>query len=494
MIGARRGARGRMDAIMRQLDSAPTTLAGRSGVACREAGQALALARCAAWRGFSPQLPNVEQVCAVLQRTARQGPAGRAAIETLDVLLRCLPRRSCVDLPVLRVTNQHLAARLGCCVRQVQRQLARLHRLGIIAIDWGRANSRLCFDRHDDDQGSHSEKRLVGIDLRPAIVFAHEQLELEQALEAARRAYSGTRDAATGAIWQAKLAVLHDRSGVPSHPAGHEECLDRLRANLRRLDRRAHATKATAADIQACTRQLGEIEREASEIRAVIHKAVDDPEDKAVNRSSNLDQPASQKTDSNCVESVVPTNQGDGQTGAAGKEDVAGAEAQGVNALIYRQWLAVHEERVAPSSGEVLELELHSRQLARQLGVARRVVNIAIERHGPMPVIGAILHVAALPASARIRSPGGLLASLLRREPGQLTPDRLTRGAPPAEALSESEAAAIARRCAPNHQPYWVCTRWRATQQRRGVPIRDPRRCLEGFARTLERTQGRHAG
>lgn len=121
-------------------------------------------------------------------------------------------------------------------------------------------------------------------------------------------------------------------------------------------------------------------------------------------------------------------------------------------------------------------------------------MNIAIERHGPMPVIGAILHVAALPASARIRSPGGLLASLLRREPGQLTPGRLTRKAPPAEALSESEAAAIARHCAPSHQPYWVCTRWRATQQRRGVPIRDPRRCLEGFARTLERTQGRHAG
>lgn len=150
--------------------------------------------------------------------------------------------------------------------------------------------------------------------------------------------------------------LLQERQSEPSRQTLYDQTIEQLRGNLRRLDRRAHAAKATAADIQACTRQLGEIEREASEIRAVIHKAVDDPEDKAVNRSSNLDQLASQKTDSNCVESVVPTNQGDGRTGAAGKEGLADAEAQGVNALVYRQWLAAYEGLVIPSSGEVFEL------------------------------------------------------------------------------------------------------------------------------------------
>ena len=160
--------------IMRQPDSGRMTHAMRTDVASRSAGQAMARKRGAAWRRFTPQLRDVEQVCAVLRRTARQGPAGRAATETLAELLRLLPRRSWAGLPVLRVTNQHLASRLSCCIRQVQRHLARLHQLGIIAIDWSRANSRLRFDRHDD-QG---EERQVGIDLRPAIVFAHEQHEL----------------------------------------------------------------------------------------------------------------------------------------------------------------------------------------------------------------------------------------------------------------------------------------------------------------------------
>ena len=146
--------------IMRQPDSGRMTHAMRTGVASRSAGQAMARKRGAAWRGFTPQLRDVEQVCAVLRRTARQGPAGRAATETLAELLRLLPRRSWAGLPVLRVTNQHLASRLSCCIRQVQRHLARLHQLGIIAIDWGRANSRLRWHGHTELQVQDLSSRL----------------------------------------------------------------------------------------------------------------------------------------------------------------------------------------------------------------------------------------------------------------------------------------------------------------------------------------------
>lgn len=474
-----------MDGSIRNAEPPPDA---RPGIAQRDQGQLLAIERAAAYRGFSAQLPDIDRVCAALRRSARRGPAGRATIATLEALLQLMPRRRWSEQPILRVTNQHLAARLGYSIRQVQRHLATLHQHGIVAIDWGKANSRLRFDVHARKDGEDGQ---AGIDLRPAIAYAHEQHALDHAVQVAQLAFHEAHKATLDTIWQAKLALLRQRRSAQL--PDQEQQIDRLRADVRSLGRRAYAARAMVVEIQACACTLGAIRQQAAELHAsVIHKDGEESEDRSDITSPPGDDQPSQMTESNKVESVVPTNQADGRTGATGREGKAGEP--GIDAAIFRQWLAAQAGTPLPSSADVLELELHARQVARRIGIARRVVNEAIERHGPMPAIGAILHVQALPPSARVRSRGALLASLLRRPPGALTAERLTCREAPPEALSESEAAAIARRCAPSHQPYWVCARWHATRRRRQEPIHDPRRCLEAFARTIERTQGRDDG
>ena len=126
------------------------------------------------------------------------------------------------------------------------------------------------------------------------------------------------------------------------------------------------------------------------------------------------------------------------------------------------------------------------------MGVAHRVLAAAIQRHGTMPVIGAILHVASLPDQAAVRRPGALLASLLRREAGELTPQSLSRRPARCQPLGEAEALALARHFAPGHQAHWVRRQWLKTRDRRGEPIGDERRCLEGFAGKLQREHGGH--
>ena len=126
------------------------------------------------------------------------------------------------------------------------------------------------------------------------------------------------------------------------------------------------------------------------------------------------------------------------------------------------------------------------------MGVAHRVLAAAIQRHGTMPVIGAILHVASLPGQAAVRRPGALLASLLRREAGELTPQSLSRRPARCQPLGEAEALDIARRFAPSHQAHWIRRQWLKTRDRRGQPIGDERRCLEGFAAKLQREHGGH--
>ena len=475
-----------MDRVRRPAETATPTPLRRPGFAHREQGQAKALQRVAAYCGFTTQLPDIDRVCRTLRSTARRGPAGRAAIDALEAMLRLMPRPSWAEVPILRITNAALGERLGCCRRQAQRHLATLHRQGIVAIDWGRAHSRLRYDVH---AGQDTMK--VGIDLRPAIVFAHEQRKLEHDIQVAQGAYNAARTMALDAVWAARLALGRSQS---AHHAAHDAQIERLRQEIRSLSRRAYAAKAMIATIGCCTEALDELVREAREIRvAVIHASGDSSEDNLEKTSSASDQRTYQKTKSNFVESVVPTIQDHGPTGTSGKEGGAEDHEDGLASVIYRGWCEAYHGTAPLASGDLTELELHSRHRARALGVAQRVINQAIERHGRMPVIGATLFVTALPASARIRSRGGLLASLLRREPGQLTPDRFARPARSREILSESEALAIARRYAPGHQPAWVCTRWHATQQRRGEPIHDPRACLAAFARKLQREQGHDA-
>ena len=71
------------------------------------------------------------------------------------------------------------------------------------------------------------------------------------------------------------------------------------------------------------------------------------------------------------------------------------------------------------SLDETTEREIEARQQAHRLGLATRHLNQAIERHGTRPVVQAVAHVWQQREKGRVRNPGGLLASLLRRPRGQ---------------------------------------------------------------------------
>lgn len=158
--------------------------------------------------------------------------------------------------------------------------------------------------------------------------------------------------------------------------------------------------------------------------------------------------------------------------------------------MLYARWLGAYAGSRPLPSAELTELEITARLQARQYGIARRVLEQASTRHGLALVIGAVLFVAGLPESAGIRNRGALLASLLQRPEGALTPASFARRQREQTPLGEAEALAIAKRLAPGHQPYWVVARWQATRQRREEPITDLRACLAGFARKLQREHG----
>ena len=82
-------------------------------------------------------------------------------------------------------------------------------------------------------------------------------------------------------------------------------------------------------------------------------------------------------------------------------------------------------DRHHPSLDETTEREIEARQQAHRLGLATRHLNQAIERHGTSPVVQAVAHVWRQREKGRVRNPGGLLASLLRRPEGRLTPQSL---------------------------------------------------------------------
>ena len=58
----------------------------------RDDGQQLALSRADDYRGLPTALPTIDAVCKALHATARSQPPGRIVIETLEILLRLLPR------------------------------------------------------------------------------------------------------------------------------------------------------------------------------------------------------------------------------------------------------------------------------------------------------------------------------------------------------------------------------------------------------------------
>lgn len=482
------------------------------GVASRDDGQALATARAADYRGFTTAIPSVAKACAVLHATARRGPLGRAATETLTTLLGLLPRGRWHELPVLRVTNTTLSSRVGCSERQVQRHLAVLHQHGVIGIDWGCGNTRLRFDIHASE---HEPGAMPGIDLRPALVFAHEQQLLDRAIKTAQQHLQTERHATLDAVWETKQALIHrERRLQPTSYSEAAREIELMRQDVGRISRLANGGKATVAGIEAGSGRLAAVAGRARALRCRLIQETGDnngeePGDKIKRSSSDPDKKPNQMTESNFVEAVVLTIQDyritclqeDRAAGEAGRAEegspgaVAGPVESGADPaapLLYDRWVGAQDGSRPLASGDLLELEIAARQRAKAMGVAQRVLNEAIQRHGLMPVIGAILHVASLPGRAQVRSPGALLASLLAREAGQLTRQSV-RGRPrEAEPLGEVEALDIAKRFARSHQPQWIRRQWLKTRARRDEPIGDERRCLEGFAAKLQREHGGH--
>ena len=463
----------------------------------RQEGQRRAQQRATRYQGFTSTLPTVGQACLAIHATARRGPLGKAASHTLEVLLQLLPQSCWSGLPVLRATNTTLASRVGCSERQVQRHLARLHEQGVIGINWGRGHARLSFELHGGDKAT-GPGAPPGIDLRPALVFAHEQAELARSVLTAQQQFSPARERALAAVWQAKIALIHAAERLaPARHATIRQRIEQLRTEMGRLARTALGARALPAGIEAATHAAGELAHRAHALRQEIENE-DDDGDNSPGSSPRGDDSASQMTESNFVEAVVPTIQarpnraGLRPARAAGKEGQAevGPACEPALPVSYARWLGAHDGSRPLPSAELVELEITARLQARQYGIAHRVLQQATARHGLVLVIGAVLFVAGLPESAGIRSRGALLAALLRRPEGALTPASFARRQREQTSLGEAEALAIARRLAPGHQPHWVLGRWQATRQRRDEPITDLRACLAGFARKLQREHG----
>lgn len=476
---------------LRPQDEAPTQPAP-AGVIHRPHGQARAVQRAAAYRGFTRAVPSVTAAGEILLATANDGGLGLAPVGTLIALLRQLPARRWRETPVLRLSNQRIADAVGCCSRTVQRHLKRLHEQGVIAIGWGPGNTRLPFR-----QDGSSEAEWVGIDLRPALVFAQEMAAQRQVRLAALRAFDAVRDTTSTAILAARGA-LDAATVLPSIAiAAHRQRLAALRRELQAATRRAHEPAVSIATIKAATKAVAALGAEAEALCRALDREPEPPiggGDGAGDSSSSLsscdDGGADQKTESTLVESHVRTIQGSGRPPAKGWGDEGGPDDP-VAPLLYGWWLAAYQGVRPLPSEELVELEITARLRAKAMGLATRVINQAVERHGVGLVIGAVLHVSSLPKTAGVRCKGGLLVSLLRREPGQLTPETFHRRPLADPSLGEADALGLARRLAPSHQPGWVLRRWVATRRRRAEPIHDPRRCLAGFARKLEREQGR---
>jgi hypothetical protein len=281
---------------------------------------------------------------------------------------------------------------------------------------------------------------------------------------------------------------------LPTATASFER-LAGLRRQLQAATRRAHQPAATVAAIEAATATVAALGADAEALRRALDPELD-PSDGGGNRTGDSsaglspgpDGDGHQKTASTPVESLVRTIQGSGRTstkgwGGDGEPDDPAAP------LLYGRWLAAYRGTRPLPSHELIELEIAARLRARAMGLAARVVDQAVARHGVGLVVGAVLFVAALPGKARVRCKGGLLVSLLRREVGRLTPETFHRRPPADSNLDETEALGIASRLAPSHRPHWVIGRWHATRRRKGEPIHDPRRCLAAFAMKLEREQ-----
>lgn len=466
-----------------------------SGVAHRPGGQAKALERVARYRGFTNAVPSADAACETLLATAKESSLSLIAIRVLVTLLRLLPRWRWRDgKPIVRISNQRLADLVGCSPRTVQRGLKEAHEQGTVAIRWGPGNTRLPY--HQDGQDADE---LVGIDLRPALVFAIEMAARRQARLAALRAFDAARAAAGTKLLAAHGAVA-DRMADGDASAAHRQQLDELRREMRLASRRARRPSATVARIEEATATVTALgDRAEALCRALAPErrrpslgGEQDTDNKAGVTAQLSSQPAEgidQGTESTPVETRVRTDQGGGRTLAKGWDGALAADDLAAP-LLFGRWLADYQGTRQLPSGERIEHEITARRLLRRWGVRGRVLDEAVRRHDLGLAVGAVFHVAALPETARVRSKAGLLVSLLQRPPGQLTPETFHRRPPADPELDTDEALDIAARHAPSHRAHWVLERWHDTRRRKGERIHRPQHCLAAFASKLERDQG----
>ena len=476
--------------------------ANRSGIVGpeRQEGQRRAQRRAARYQGFTKTVPSVDVAVCELTSALANTRLGRAACATLAVLLHALPRRRWANLPVVRITNGDLAAMTGRHERSVQQHLARLQKEGVIAIEYGRGNTRLCFDLSRGQPGAAEP----GIDLRPAIVYAEELALLRRQLVEAKQSFMTEQKQVLEAVMAARFALGSCGHIAAERYLAADSEINAIREGIKQLRRTVITSTATLAAIAADRESLQAFGRQARDLAEQLRReddAADDSGENSSGSSSQAGEGLDQLTESNFVESVVPTIQasldraGLRPARATGEEEPAevgeiGPASEPALPVLYARWLGAYDGNRPLPSAELVELEITARLQARHYGIARRVLEQATARHGLALVIGAVLFVTGLPETARIRNRGALLASLLQRPEGALTPASFTRRRPEATPLGEAEALAIAKRLAPGHQPTWVLGRWRTTRQRREEPITDPRACLAGFARKLQREHG----
>jgi hypothetical protein len=332
----------------------------------------------------------------------------------------------------------------------VQKHLATLRKQGLILVEYGPYNRR-----RPDEEARPDD--LTGIDLRPAVVVAHE-------LQARLALLAKQRQAATLSLRRAQRALLQNRAALAARPEPEPSALEMLEMHGRSLHRLRRQLMHPATG----PAELGPIQTMIEELARTLEnsEAGEGRVEKTTDPSPRDVVSAIHKTETNSVD------ESDGFKAARSDED---------------------EEpyQHPPSLDETTEREIEARQQAHRLGLATRHLNQAIERHGTSPVVQAVAHVWQQREKGRVRNPGGLLASLLRRPQGQLTPEGLHATRPWRLPLAAEEARAMAAELAPSHNPHWLWQRFESHRRQCGVELRDERRAFAGFARKCQRDHTR---
>ena len=263
--------------------------------------------------------------------------------------------------------------------------------------------------------------------------------------------------------------------------------------------RRAHRPSATVATIEAATATVTALGARAEALRQALEQARpagagaskrDKAGDDHRHLSSRPAEGADQETKSTPVENHVRTDQGSGRTPAKGWDGALAADDPAAP-LLFGRWLADYAGHPTALQRRAGRARDHRPAADQALGcrAPRLQRGRDAARSGPGDRRG-------LPRRRPARGgagaqQGGLLVSLLRRPPGQLTPETFHRRPPADPELGTDEALGIAARHAPSHRPHWVLERWHDTRSRKGERIHHPQHCLAAFASKLEREQGR---